>query len=222
MALQVFDDTLSSRIKQNQTLDFVDMVSLLYRLRLDMTKHDLRERWSMLRNAYRSRFEEHGYLFNDMHVSMLLKDEEASVRRDREKFIESFRAYVATATQGEIDDSDENNNSIATAAANENRELNRKLGPSLFEAVFSFEQGEFDRVVELLYPIKSELIQIGGSNAQRDLYAQMLVQAALRSKSAWHNRIGLALLNEREGLKPGSRLTERIRARFSSKHILHD
>jgi hypothetical protein len=223
-AMQIFDDIFAARTHLNATLDFVDMVSLLYRLQLDATSIDLSERWQMLRERYRSRFEDHGYLFNDMHVAMLLSSSSgesggsASFEDDVTKFLASFKKFTSRSVEN-----DENVLSFQSQKeSNYLKKVNRELGAKIFDSIVYFRKGEFDKVVDLLYPARYDLIRIGGSNAQRDLFSQMLVQAALRSKSKLHNRIGLALLNEREALKPNSSLTKRIRSRFASQHALHD
>jgi hypothetical protein len=98
------------------------------------------------------------------------------------------------------------------------RHVNRKLGVNLYHAICYFDSGEYAQVVELLNPIKYDLYKIGGSNAQRDMFHQMLTQAALRSSFHTHNRLGLALVNERLGMKPDSKLTRRLAERFAAVH----
>jgi hypothetical protein len=41
--------------------------------------------------------------------------------------------------------------------------------------------GEYDRVVELLSSVRHDLPLIGGSHAQRDVFYQLLIDAARRS-----------------------------------------
>jgi hypothetical protein len=212
-ALHIFDTILSQRIESHVPLDFIDMVSLLYRLELDLTEFDLSERWYKLQRAYKSRVTDHGYLFNDMHVAMLIGNRSTftapSSDYDSElksKFIDSFGEYLTATTAADSTDS----NLLNT---------NRDLGARVFNAVLSFQESDYERVVDELYPARYELIRMGGSNAQRDVLNQMLLQAALRSTSRFHNKIGLGLMNERGALKPNSGLTERLRARFASQHI---
>ena len=40
---------------------------------------------------------------------------------------------------------------------------------------------EYDRVIDLMWPVRRDLHQIGGSHAQRDIFFQVLVDAALRA-----------------------------------------
>jgi tetratricopeptide (TPR) repeat protein len=48
------------------------------------------------------------------------------------------------------------------------------------EAVLAHRRGDHARVVELLAPRREQIRRLGGSNAQRDLFMQMLVDAAMR------------------------------------------
>jgi hypothetical protein len=41
--------------------------------------------------------------------------------------------------------------------------------------------GDYERVVELLAPRREQIRLLGGSNAQRDLFTQMLGDAAMRA-----------------------------------------
>ena len=45
----------------------------------------------------------------------------------------------------------------------------------------SAELPDWDRVVELLAPRREQVRLLGGSNAQRDLFTQMLLDAAVKS-----------------------------------------
>jgi hypothetical protein len=58
--------------------------------------------------------------------------------------------------------------------------LNEAILPSC-EAALAHRRGEWDRVVELLAPRREQIRLLGGSNAQRDLFTQMLLDAAMRA-----------------------------------------
>ncbi len=49
------------------------------------------------------------------------------------------------------------------------------------DAALAHRQGDYARVVELLAPRREAIRPLGGSNAQRDLFIQMLVDAAMKS-----------------------------------------
>ena len=75
------------------------------------------------------------------------------------------------------------------------------VGIPLADAVYAYSTGDYARVVDLLMPIRYKIIRVGGSHAQRDVFAQMLIEAALRSGRA---PIARALLVERRQQKPFS------------------
>jgi tetratricopeptide (TPR) repeat protein len=58
--------------------------------------------------------------------------------------------------------------------------LNEAIVPSC-EAALAHRRGEWARVVELLAPRRAQIRLLGGSNAQRDLFTQMLVDAAMKA-----------------------------------------
>jgi len=68
-------------------------------------------------------------------------------------------------------------------------------------AITAFADGNFTRTVDLLLPLRYEIWRIGGSHAQRDLFTQTLIAAALADKR-WP--LARALLAERVALKPAS------------------
>ena len=45
-----------------------------------------------------------------------------------------------------------------------------KVGLKLFEAIIAYSEKRFDDAVELLHPLKYNVIMIGGSHAQRDVF----------------------------------------------------
>ena len=47
------------------------------------------------------------------------------------------------------------------------------------------------------YPIRNQIYQIGGSNAQRDLFYLLLIHSAVYSKSDQHRKLAKQLINEK-------------------------
>jgi hypothetical protein len=82
-----------------------------------------------------------------------------------------------------------------------NAELTREIGLPLIHALRAFRCGNFARTVDLLVPIRGHIKEIGGSNAQRDLFTQALVIAALRS-GQWE--VAQQVIAERKTIKVGS------------------
>ncbi len=73
------------------------------------------------------------------------------------------------------------------------------IGIALAEAVLAAQRQHYARVVDLLYPVRHRIALIGGSNAQRDVIAQLLIDAAIAAGRRSEARI---LLEERARLRP--------------------
>ena len=204
-ALQLFDAHLMPNATLDRTLDMVDLASMLFRLRLDgCSSADTRERWSKLRSAFVHRADHHAYTFNDAHVLMILN--ESGDADSTKTFFDSLDHYLASGAA----------DVTSQASMDYLKSVNKRLARPLFDAICSFARDEHDQVVEALYPLRYELQRMGGSNAQRDMFHQMLTQSALRSSVPLHNKIGLAMLNERLALKPDAALNKRIAVRFAA------
>uniref|UniRef100_G1S0S3 Tetratricopeptide repeat protein 38 n=1 Tax=Nomascus leucogenys TaxID=61853 RepID=G1S0S3_NOMLE len=96
--------------------------------------------------------------------------------------------------------------------------LARDVGLPLCQALVEAEDGNPDRVLELLLPIRYRIVQLGGSNAQRDVFNQLLIHAALNCTSSVHKNVARSLLMERDALKPNSPLTERLIRKAATVH----
>jgi hypothetical protein len=60
--------------------------------------------------------------------------------------------------------------------------------------MIAYEAGEYDKATELLWPMRNEISTIGGSHAQRDLFAQITCDAAVQSSML---TVARSLLSER-------------------------
>lgn len=74
------------------------------------------------------------------------------------------------------------------------------IGLAVAEAVLAAKRRQHARVVDLLFPVRHRIALIGGSNAQRDVIAQLLLDAALAADRRGEASI---LLRERAGTRPG-------------------
>ncbi|OPL21188.1 hypothetical protein AM593_04267, partial [Mytilus galloprovincialis] len=93
-----------------------------------------------------------------------------------------------------------------------------EVGIPLCEGIVAYEEGNYSKAVELLYPIRYEIIKIGGSDAQRDVFYQLLIHSTLRSPKQEHNRLGRMLLSERRVAKESDSWTDRLMAQFVASH----
>jgi predicted Zn-dependent protease len=77
----------------------------------------------------------------------------------------------------------------------------KEVGLALCEAIWALGRGAHGEAVDLLHPVRARLWRIGGSHAQRDLFDQMLIEAAL---GAGRLPLARALLSERTAARPNS------------------
>lgn len=170
------------RVRSEQTDDYLDIAnatSLL--LRLDMRGVDVGDRWTELADRVRSRIHDHVFPFIDAHFMMAL-----AVTGDRDRcsdFIVSMRAWADSHREASMSP------------------IAREVGLPLSEAVYAYGTGDYAAAVDLLMPIRYRIQRVGGSHAQRDVFQQMLIEAALRSGRA---PIARALLIDRRAAKPFS------------------
>ncbi|CAF0818102.1 unnamed protein product [Brachionus calyciflorus] len=190
-------DNNPSFSKPQMTIDLVNSSSLLFRLKLDGFKDSgyLDTKFKELKNVFNDRLIQHGYIYSDSHMAMIY----AMCGTDKEKkvYLDSLQDFI----------SDTNFSKFI-------RKLNLKISGKLYEALFSYGEGNFSKTVDLLYPIRYDLFKIGGSNAQRDIFNLILIDACFRSESKRHNTIGQGLYFERLAQRENSSLTKRLGDRY--------
>ncbi|MFI4989274.1 MAG: tetratricopeptide repeat protein, partial [Alphaproteobacteria bacterium] len=116
-------------------------------------------RWNELADKAGERLGDVQNLFTVPHLAMAL----AAAGRDRAA--ERFLAALGEAAKAD---------GLSSAATL------REVAIPLAAAVLAQRKGEHRRAVELMEPIRHEVRRIGGSHAQRDLFTQMLLDAALK------------------------------------------
>jgi hypothetical protein len=79
--------------------------------------------------------------------------------------------------------------------------MTARVGLPVCQALLAFGRAEYDRVVDLLYPIRGRVNEFGGSHAQRDAVYKTLVEAALRGGRP---ALARALVSERLNVRPCS------------------
>ena len=57
----------------------------------------------------------------------------------------------------------------------------RIIGTPLVQAIAAHRSGDYGTVVDLLWPVRRDMHQVGGSHAQRDVFFQLLTDAAVRA-----------------------------------------
>lgn len=139
-------------------VDLQNANALLWRL--ELLGLDVGDRWDELADKAEARIGDAGHFLLVPHLMLAL----AATGRDEAaaRFLAALRELAADRTSW-----------TAPAIAD-------VVIPSC-EAALAHRRGEHARVVELLEPRQAEIRLLGGSNAQRDLFFQMLADAAMRS-----------------------------------------
>ena len=179
-ALKLYDHELCS-VNSETYVDVSNQAALLKRL--EMSGIDVGERWKALAEHSEKRIHDHMLPFRDAHFCLALAaNGNFDVAR---RHIESMVAFSA---QGE----------------GWRAEATKNILIPLCEAIIAYESGNYDKVIDLLWPVRHEIVSIGGSNAQRDLFSQIMCDAAVHGSRL---SIARSLLSERvlsRGTKKGN------------------
>ncbi|MEM7426809.1 MAG: tetratricopeptide repeat protein [Pseudomonadota bacterium] len=177
-ALSIFDDQLTS-VNSDKYVDVSNQAALLKRI--EIAGIDIGDRWEALAAYSATRIKDHILPFRDAHFCLAL------------------------AAGGKTETAQEQIGSLTAFAADGNgwtAQSTKSILIPLCEGMIAYEMGEHGKACDLLWPIRNELSPIGGSHAQRDLFAQILIDAAVQG-----GRHGMArsLLSERVARYPEMR-----------------
>jgi len=139
------------------TIDLQNVASLL--TRLELRGVDVGERWHTIADICAGRIHDHANPFSSAHDAMAL----AAVGR-----FDQVEALVDSI--GHVDGGQ---GPIAAAT--------RIIGAPLVQAMAAHRKGDYGQVVDLMWPVRRDLHQVGGSHAQRDVFFQVLVDAAVKA-----------------------------------------
>ncbi|XP_041651555.1 tetratricopeptide repeat protein 38 [Cheilinus undulatus] len=196
-ALEIFDSQVSRRCKASGSmLDMVDASSLLYRL--EMEGVCVKDRWRELLQVTQPHTDDHVTLFNDVHFLMASLGAKESATSHR--LLEGLQELAKEPGE------------------NQQHQLAQTLGVPMCQAMAEYDQGNYNRTVDLLYPLRYDIVKMGGSDAQRDVFNQLLIHAAVKSENKHHQKLGRCLLVERDAMRPGSPLTTRLMQRALALH----
>jgi tetratricopeptide (TPR) repeat protein len=163
-------------------LDVQNAASLL--LRLELRGVDVGDRWNALADIVETRVDDHVLGFTDTHFMIALA--RAGRKAAAQRLLSSLHGFADTA----------NGNAAAAIAA--------RLTTPVCEAVLAFADKDFDRAADLLLPLRYQWHGLGASHAQRDIFSQILIEAAI---GAGRKPLARHLLGQRTKLKPNSRFT---------------
>ena len=159
-------------------LDIQNAGSLL--ARLEFLGVDIGGRWAELAEQLEGRLDDHVFGFTDTNAMMALAAAGQSAAAAR--LLTSLKAFAATPGN-------------SAAAAMEPATI------PVCAAILAYHEGDFGRAVDLLLPLRHTFIRLGASHAQRDIFHQYLLEAAIAG-----GRLALAraLLSERTLARPNS------------------
>lgn len=175
--LALYDERVRADQESDNYLDISNAVSLLWRL--ESNGVDVGGRWNELADKSVLRLDDHVLVFADVHFMIALAE------TGRQEAVEQMLASMREAAR--------RSGAEAPVFAD--------IGVPLCEALAAYHRGDFHKTVDLLLPLRYGLAQIGGSHAQRDLFEQVVVQAALK---AGRFELARALLSERTINRPAS------------------
>jgi tetratricopeptide (TPR) repeat protein len=157
-------------------LDISNAVSLLWRI--EQAGVDVGDRWQELAARSEAHIDDHLLTFGDMHYLLALAA--AGRTDDAERLLHGLSQYAAASAESE-----------AAVAGDP--------GLALGRAVLAARRGDHSNAVRVLAAVHDRVHRIGGSHAQRDLFEEMLIDAALRAGEAETTK---ALLTERLERRP--------------------
>lgn len=156
-ALALYDDA----VRAKRTDDFRDIgnaASLLWRL--ENAGMDVGERWRELANLATARVADDALSFARLHYLMAIVGDKrwlAAETMIKQMALDAARLH---STQDDV---------LAV------------VGVELGQAMIEIARGDPDIAVDRLFPLREQLIRLGGSNAQRDVFVQMLIGATVVS-----------------------------------------
>ncbi len=157
-ALALYDEEVRKERTDFHT-DLQNAISLLWRLELRGV--DVGPRWEELADFAEQRIEDPAVPFSDLHYVMALMA--AGRAGPARKLVAQRRAHAASATDS-------------------NGPVMAEVSVPLCEALIAFREGHCGEAAEKMQGLRGEIIRTGGSHAQRDVFAQTMIAAALRGE----------------------------------------
>jgi hypothetical protein len=184
-ALELYDQRMWDA-QSDEYLDLCNDASLL--VRLELAEVNVGDRWHALFDKMKPRIDDHIFAFVDAHVSMALAAVDPS--------------SVDTMLASLRDQAMRGHNTTAA--------VTRDIGYALSQAIAAHRAQDYATVAKLLAPNRYRVRAIGGSNTQRDLFFQLLVDATLRASQF---PLARALLSEYLSRRPQSGWAARARSK---------
>ncbi|MEI8146971.1 MAG: tetratricopeptide repeat protein, partial [Alphaproteobacteria bacterium] len=148
-------------IRAKPSDDFRDIANASALLaRLEFEGVSVGGRWDELGEAAARRIDDRALVFADLHYALALAG--AGRSADAERLGASL--MVRGAEGDRYDDS-----------------VAQSVGISVAEAITAFRRGDHAMAAKLMWAVRAKMPTIGGSNAQRDLFEQLLIESLMRA-----------------------------------------
>ena len=181
-ALRLYDE----RVRAEKTDDFRDIsnaVSLL--MRLELAGASVGRRWDELSAIAERRIADRSLVFASLHYTLAL------VGAGRYDLAQQLAAGLGR-----------------DRSPRDQARIAREIGASAAEALVAFGERRYGEAASGLLALRPNILRIGGSKAQRDLFEQMLIEACIR---AGQGQQAVALVHERlSGRRMNRFATERL------------
>ncbi|KAI1290173.1 Tetratricopeptide repeat protein 38 [Halotydeus destructor] len=191
VAGDIFENEVLKRALESKTMfNLVDLTSLQFRMQLEnpaVTHRYIGKHRDTVSTLIEPYLNDHILAFNDAHMMMALVG--AKKYSQAEELIEN--------------------------AIKEPTISGKPVVEPLLRGILEYGRGNYSEAVDLLNPIRYEITQIGGSDAQRDIFKQLLICAALKSPK--NGKLVEHLVIERQAYKDLSPLTDRYSLKLSSQ-----
>lgn len=191
-ALALHDERIAVHLGRDYR-DLANASTLLWRLQCEGI--DVGTRFQRLAELARERSGDHGLAFADAHHVLALCG--AGELEQASRFVASMQAAAS-----------ERSGLYARVAG--------EVGVPLAHAIVALAAGNPGAAVARLQPVAASLLRLGGSNAQRDIFAQLLIEAALRSDDV---ALASALLDQRLTSRPRNRYAAVRRSRLHARTL---
>lgn len=175
-AFRLFEKEIGKRSLQSKsTMEIVNSVSFLYRLKFEGVP--VKEKMYDFYEVCKNHLDDHVMGFNDAHYMMacLGVDDTKSARN----FEDSIKEFIRCGN-------------------GDTRDAMNTVGLDLCEAFAAYEDQQFSAAVNIIYPKRYQIVKLGGSNAQRDVFNLFIIHAALKSDDKKHQNLARMLISERE------------------------
>lgn len=169
----------------DEYLDLVNDAALL--LRLELHGKDVGDRWGALAEKCALHTNDQILAFVDVHYGIALGAARFDQATSLLRFMEAY----------------------SSAKGEDNALITDRVGVPLLQGVLSHRTGQFGQAVDLMLPIRYDIFRIGGSHAQRDLFAMVLIDSAIKSG---RENVAKMLLSERLVHMPDDAWTTRAAA----------